>query len=186
MSGNVKPYKTGLLVGRFQMLHKGHGEMIGSAVSLCERVAVFVGSSQESGTEKNPFSYELRREMLETVFPEEISVFPLPDIGVGNNSRWGDYVLDCAVSLLGELPDLVVSGKESRRSSWLDSERGDGIAELFVPKSIDISASRMREMLLSGDLEEWKKYTDERLWSKYGALRALVISSENNNYTQSI
>ena len=54
---NKKPYKLGVLVGRFQTFHTGHEEIIRKAIELCEQVWIFVGSSQESGTLKNPFSY---------------------------------------------------------------------------------------------------------------------------------
>ena len=59
-----KPYKLGILVGRFQTIHAGHEKMVNTALQLCEQVGIFVGSSQEALTSKNPFSYEIREEML--------------------------------------------------------------------------------------------------------------------------
>ena len=82
-----KPYKFGILVGRFQTIHAGHEFMVNKAVSLCDNVGLFVGSSQESRTFKNPFTYEERCDMLKTVFGDSVLVYPLPDIGVGNNSK---------------------------------------------------------------------------------------------------
>ncbi len=55
---NNKPFDLGVMVGRFQTLHTGHVYMIEKAVAVCERVGIFVGSSQESGTSKNPYTYE--------------------------------------------------------------------------------------------------------------------------------
>ncbi len=183
---NKKPYKLGILVGRFQTLHSGHIDMISRAAELCDKVGVFVGSSDESGTSKNPFSYETREDMLKTVFGDGIFVYPLPDIGVGNNSAWGDYVLKNVVGRFGEMPDLLVSGKEARRISWFDSVEGASIAELYIPKTIDISATEMRDFLLEDDIDGWEKYTDPRLWHKYERLRQEVLKSKNNNETQSI
>lgn len=181
-----KPYNLGIIVGRFQVLHLGHSDMINTALSLCDRVGVFIGSSQESGTLNNPFSYEKREEMLRALFSDSIEIYPLPDIGVGNNSKWGDYVLEKVKEHLGSFPDLIVSGKEGRRSSWLESETGDAVAELFIPKAVDISASRMRDYLISGDFESWKKYTDPRLWDSYGLIRETVVSSKDKKLTESI
>ena len=48
--------------------------MINRAVELCDRVEVLIGSSNESGTSKNPFTYETREEMLKTVFGDSICV----------------------------------------------------------------------------------------------------------------
>ena len=69
-----KPFSLGILVGRFQVLHAGHAQMIQTAIDLCGTVGVFVGSSQESGTCKNPFPYALREEMLLKLFGDQIRV----------------------------------------------------------------------------------------------------------------
>ena len=63
-----KPFSLGILVGRFQALHTGHEQMIHTALALCDRVGIFVGSSQESGTANNPFSYETREGLLRLLF----------------------------------------------------------------------------------------------------------------------
>ena len=49
-----KPFSLGIMVGRFQTLHIGHEQMIRTGLELCDEVGIFIGSSQESGTEKNP------------------------------------------------------------------------------------------------------------------------------------
>ena len=181
-----KAYELGILVGRFQTFHKGHQDMIGKAVALCGTVGVFIGSSQEVGTAYNPFSYETRARLLRKIYGEEIGVFPLPDLGVGNNAQWGDYVLQNVIAHFGRQPDLLVSGKETRRLEWFDSVHGLAIAELYVPKTIDISATQMRDWLAAGDAASWRQYTDERLWDEFDALRAAVLSSQDNARTESL
>ena len=181
-----KPFQLGLLVGRFQTLHLGHADMIGTATALCSRTAVFIGSSQEAGTLKNPFSYEMRKKMLQTVFGEAIEIYPLPDIGVGNNAVWGDYVLRNVRERCGRLPDLLVSGKEERRISWFDGTEGLAIAELYIPKTIDISATALRECFLRDDQAQWRQFTDPRLWDQYETLRQAVLAAKDNLNTSSI
>ena len=181
-----KPYQLGITVGRFQAFHKGHQYMIDKAVALCESVGVFIGSSQESGTVKNPFSYETRERLLKKIYGDAIRVYPLPDIGVGNNSRWGDYVIDNVVAQCGEKPDLLVSGKEIRRIDWFDSVKSLTIAELYVPKIIDISATQMRAFFLTGDVESWRTYTDPALWDEFDTLKRIVEAAQSNTETASI
>ena len=182
----MKPYKLGIMVGRFQTLHLGHEMMINKTIDLCDRVGIFVGSSQESLTNKNPFSFETRKDILKTVFGDKITVCPLPDIGVGNTSVWGDYVLKNVLGNFGEYPDLLVSGKEERRIDWFDSVTGSSISELYIPKTIDISASAMRDFLVNDDFESWRSYTDPLLWYKYDTLREIVLKSKDNLETKSI
>lgn len=182
----TKAYRLGILVGRFQVLHAGHESMIEKALELCDRVAVFIGSSQESGTNKNPFSYEEREAMLRTVFSDRIEVYPLPDIGVGNNAAWGEYVLQNVLDHCGALPDLLISGKEERRIDWFDGEAGRHIAELCVPKTIDISATEMKAMLLRDDRETWEKFVNPKLRDMYDTLRRSVLRSAGNLHTDSL
>ncbi|MCR4615884.1 MAG: adenylyltransferase/cytidyltransferase family protein [Clostridiales bacterium] len=181
-----KAYKLGIMVGRFQTFHKGHQSMVDKALELCDKVGIFIGSSQESGTNKNPFTYEMRESVLRKVYGDTIEIYPLPDIGVGNNSTWGDYVLDNVTRYFGELPELLISGKEGRRIDWFDSMKGLSIAELYIPKTVDISASEMREMLIKNDFESWKNFCDCRLWDSFSEMRELVLASYQNGETSSI
>lgn len=182
----MKAYKLGIILGRFQTFHKGHQAMIDKAIALCDKVGVFIGSSQESGTNKNPFSYEMRESILKTIYGDSIRICPLPDIGVGNNSKWGDYVLANVREKVGEAPDLLVSGKEERRVDWFDSVNGLLIAELYIPKTIDISASQMRELLVRNDFDTWKEFCDARLWERFPEMRRIVLASYENTKTDSI
>lgn len=181
-----KAFELGIIIGRFQAFHKGHEYIIDKAVEICDTVGVFIGSSQESGTLKNPFTYDTRREILETVYGDKLVIYPLPDIGVGNNSAWGGYVLNETIKRFGKAPDLLVSGKEERRLDWFDGLEGVSASELYVPKTIDISATEMREFFISGNYDEWKNYTSEKLWGKYDGLRAEVIAAKDNLQTDSI
>ena len=174
-----KPFSLGILVGRFQALHTGHEQMIHTALALCDRVGIFVGSSQESGTANNPFSYETREGLLRLLFGNRVDIFPLPDIGVGNNAAWGEYVLENVQQRYHRAPDLLVSGKETRRISWFDGIGGLRISELYIPKTIEISASQMRGFFLADDRESWQRYTDPVHWGEYARLRQIVLSSRD-------
>ena len=182
----MKPYKFALLLGRFQVLHLGHTDMLKKASEVADCVGVLIGSAQESGTEKNPLTYEQRKRALEAVFGDTVTVFPLPDIGVGNNAKWGDYVLDQTESLFGRLPDVFVSGREQRRVDWFDNPRGLGIAELYVPKTVPISATEMRAYLREDRREAWQSYSDPRLWPLYEEQRAAVLATVGHTETASL
>ena len=119
-----KAFKLGIIVGRFQTFHTGHLYMVDKACAVCDRVGVFVGSSQESGTLKNPFTYEQRRDMLKKVFGDSVIIYPLPDIGVGNNSRWGDYVArTCAAA------------SATRLTCWFRARRSAGSTGSTAPRA---------------------------------------------------
>lgn len=181
-----KSYRLGIIVGRFQDLHKGHEMIISKALELCDQVGVFIGSSQEAGTNKNPFSYELRKELLENVYGDLLKIYPLPDAGLGNVPAWGDYVLQNVKERFGRYPDLLVSGKEERRIDWFDNAAELAISELYVPKSVDISGTRMREMFLNNEEEAWKNYTNPANWHEYAKLRDIYLSAKDRMDTKSV
>ena len=185
-----KLYDNGLVVGRFQVFHKGHQEIVSSALALCERTLILIGSSQESLTEKNPLSYEERKGMISSVFKEEyesgtLLIEPLPDLGVGNVPAWGRYVLGRAREILPEGSILMVSGKEERRVNWFDG--GDSrIAELYVPKTVAVSATDVRAMILNGDEAGWRAFTDPRIWDRFSSIRRAVEASAGSSGTASV
>ena len=181
-----KAFHSAVIVGRFQTFHNGHKDMLDKALALCETVCVLVGSSQESGTNKNPFTYETRESLLRKIYGDKLRIYPLPDIGVGNTAKWGEYVVSTVVGIFGAPPDLMISGKEERRADWMSGDAGMSIAELYIPKTIDISASRMREFFVENDFESWKEYTDRRLWDSFGELREIVLAAYENEQTSSI
>ena len=86
----------------------------------------------------------------------------------------------------GCLPDLLVSGKESRRLDWFDSVQGVRIAELYIPKTIDISASRMRGFLIEDDRAQWERYVSPENHAMYPVLREMALASRDHSQTESI
>ena len=178
-----KKYDLGIIVGRFQVLHKGHAQVIEEGINSCKEFAIFVGSSQEGGTAKNPFDYEERKEMIQLAFPTA-QIYPLPDIGVGNNCGWGDYVLAKVKEQFGRLPDVIFSGEEQRRLSWVD--KSWGITEIFVPKSIDISATRMEEFILKGDKASFEEYIVPALNGQFDRFKAKIELTKDITRTDSI
>ena len=186
----MKFFECGLVVGRFQVFHNGHEQIVRTALSLSKRVVLLIGSSQECGTEKNPLSYEQRKEVIGTIFRRFVDsgrllIAPLPDLGVGNVPAWGNYVLSSAFEVSGVMPDLLVSGREERRINWFDSECPP-VNELYVPKSIDVSASLMREFLLQDNYARWCEFTNPSIRKLYPELRRSVLLAQGNASTMSV
>jgi len=186
MNEKKKSYRLGIIVGRFQILHRGHEMIIDKAAELCDEVGIFIGSSQESGTNKNPYPYELRKKLLTNVYGDRVKIYPLPDAGLGNVAAWGDYVLQHVKERFGRYPDLLVSGKESRRIDWFDNAAELAISELYVPKSIDISGTEMRELFLADDRETWKGFVNPANWNEYEELKLGFLNAKDNLKTDSI
>lgn len=94
---------TGLYVGRFNPLHNGHIVIINQMIDThgIDNCIVFIGSCTESKTLLNIFSYQERRAMLKSVFPN-IKVVGIPDFP-NNTPAWFSYMSDI-VSLKTSVP----------------------------------------------------------------------------------
>lgn len=175
-----KLYKLGMVLGRFQVLHNGHVNMVRRALDLCDIVVVYIGSSQASRTQTNPFSYEERRDMFAEVFTLEMTcgrliIRPLPDIGIGNNEGWGAYILNTFENEFHTLPDLYVSGCEKERSSWFTNEMAPNTDELRMTRhNIEVSGTLCRTTLLENNYDKWCDLVPWALFNKFNIYQTIL------------
>lgn len=59
----MNKYKIGLVIGRFQPLHKGHVYLIKESLKYCDQLIIGIGSANKK-SQKNPWSAAKRRKML--------------------------------------------------------------------------------------------------------------------------
>lgn len=149
-----KKYELGLVVGRFQPLHRGHMRIINKSIEECENTIVLIGSAQENGTPRNPLPYDLRKKMIDHIYGTKVFIAPLNDLGVGDSPKWGQYVLDTAENHMHMMVDTVYLGNDGERSHWFD-----GITarpkEVYVSRDDEnaprISSSIVRNLFIDND-----------------------------------
>lgn len=79
-----KHYNLGLVIGRFQPFHKGHAYLIEKALKSSDKIIIGIGSAN-ANDENNPYSFELRKKMVEKFVHQEkledriIKIFPSED-----------------------------------------------------------------------------------------------------------
>jgi len=61
-------YDTAVVIGRFQPMHKAHEHLIREALQVADKVIVLVGSAMLPRTYKNPWTYQEREAMINSVF----------------------------------------------------------------------------------------------------------------------
>ena len=97
----IRDMNVGILVGRFQPLHKGHVKAIEFARNNSEKLFVIVGSAEKSNQKRNPFSFEERKKMIDLALKERklqdnISIVPIND--AKNHTEW----IESIKSTIGE------------------------------------------------------------------------------------
>lgn len=119
-----KIYDCGMIVGRFQNFHLGHVKLIETALSLCDRVLVLIGSAQESGTGRNPFDTQTRAGMIRSVFDDGSGVLLHSIADIEDEGGWGDHLLTTCSKYFHKPPDLFVYGSDMcQQNLWFTDEQ---------------------------------------------------------------
>lgn len=177
----MKPYDTGLIVGRFQTLHIGHQSLIDTGIKLCDRVLVLVGSAQECGTKRNPLNINTRTKMLKEVYGNQIMIYALADMTNEDDIRpeWGRFLLENVDRYIYKAPDLMIYGNDEARSKWFDPEDIRDTSEFIVNRGrIPISATDLRNMMINDERKEWMKWVDPKLHKMYNELRNELMTAK--------
>jgi bifunctional NMN adenylyltransferase/nudix hydrolase len=165
----MKTYDLGVIIGRFQHLHRGHELMIDTALNSCEKVLLLVGSSQESGTVRNPFTLYTRMNLIRERYEgqianEQLLLGHIDDMTNENDhsTEWGDFVLNKINMWRGhygikEEFDCLITGKEEDRMLWFDPLKVENVGQIIIPKNkFLISATEIRYYLARGDFDNWE------------------------------
>lgn len=179
----MKPYDVGLICGRFQTFHKGHEKLVDTALMLCDRVLILIGSSQECGTERNPLNINTRTKMLKTVYGDSpnIMIYGLADMTNENDicPEWGKYLLSNVDRYIYKNPEVMIYGNDESRSQWFDKKDLKNTTELIINRAeLPISATLLREMMIKDERREWMKWVNPKLHKMYDEIRSELLSVE--------
>lgn len=176
-----KPYDVGVICGRFQTFHIGHESLVDTALKLCDRVLILIGSSQECGTERNPLNIDTRIRMLRAIYGNDDSIIikGISDLTNENDIRpeWGRYLLDNIDRYIYKTPELMVYGNDESRSRWFDPDDIKDVTEIIVSRGkIPISATQVRALMVSDNRREWQKWVNPKLHKMYDEIRRELMS----------
>jgi len=161
--------KIGLSVMRAQPFHNGHLALITKMLSSMDLVLIGLGSSQESGTIQNPFTYLQRAEMIRRIFgdSDKVKIFPISDLGGDSAIAWVDHVMKSATKHYPK-PTHYFAGTRFD-SCWYEVySRDSGDLEIVILDRLKdpVRATEIRKMMLIQDAlpeygEAWKEFVPE-------------------------
>lgn len=175
-----KIFETSLILGRFNHIHNGHIMLIEMSRKISKKTLVLIGSSDKSGTLRNPYKVELRENLINKIYKndEDVIISRLNDLTNENDIsfEWGRYLLENAERIIGQKPDLMIYGKDEARKGWFEEEDVKNITEIVVSRNkIEISATKLREYLVYGNIEEWKKFVPKEIHNDFEILRKELL-----------
>ncbi|KEK23885.1 hypothetical protein [Bacillus gaemokensis] len=184
----MKTFKLGFVIGRFQHIHSSHEKMINTALQSCERVILMVGSSQESGSIRNPFNLYTRMNLIREVFGKEIEEGKLllahtDDMSHedDHSTAWGDFLIQKIEMWKGHYGvyddvDCFIYGNDEERTSWFKPKDIEKISHVILSRKADnLSATNVRRLLVSNDIRAWKESVPVKIRHLYSELRAELL-----------
>lgn len=181
-----KKDKIGLYIGRFQPFHKGHLNVVEEALNHCDKLIIAIGSAQEFGTEKNPFSFELRKELISRSLwgkGKRCIIIGINDrTEVKDDEGWGEYLIKEVKRQTGLTPTINFEGHEEVRSHWFDTVDIEHYE--LNREDIPISATAVREALLKDDFDAFTNMTHIRLWRFFNKLQKDLLEAKKNELSK--
>lgn len=161
-------YDALVFIGRFQPFHNGHKAIVDAAIKQAKEVIIVVGSSFASRNIRNPFTFQERKAMIESVYDDEfnyagaqgsvktrrVKVVPVSDYPYDDN-KWVRAVQNVVHGALAWSADPIrigLIGHEKDGSSYyLKIFKPLGWGNVSVPNVDEINATDIRNALFEGD-----------------------------------
>jgi nicotinamide-nucleotide adenylyltransferase len=172
--------KRGVIIGRFQPFHRGHLDLVKSAVKECEEMVIVVGSAQFNYTVKNPFTAGERLWMIHESLKEsreDMNRFYLvPFVNDENNFRWFRTLKSVTPPF-----NTIYSGNEFIKA-LLHNEEISVRQPLFLNKE-GYNGSNIRKLILQ-DNKEWRNLVSRsvaRIITGIGGLERIRAINKTTN-----
>lgn len=127
-----------VIIGRFQTpyIHEGHKQIIKKAKELGD-VAIFVGCTSATGTDKNPLNFEVRAKMLSDYVKSDM-IKPLWDMP--SDKDWSDQV-DSLIEQMGYKEATIFGGRDNSIEGYYSGKHKINIISSYG----DYSSTEIRE-----------------------------------------
>lgn len=148
---------TGLIVMRGQPLHNGHISLINLMLKECNNCNIVLGSIQESGTERNPFTFEERKQMIKNIYGDKINIYGVEDIP-NNNELW----LKTIFSKIKNKVDIYYCGDDDNGIFFKnDIKTIRKLDRNNQKEDLKISGTEIREMIINKNIK-WKNFVPKK------------------------
>ncbi len=165
-----------VFLGRFQPFHNGHKAVIDEALKQAKEVVVVVGSSFAARSIRNPFTFEERKSMIKSVFPDDrVKVVPVSDYPYDDN-KWINAVQKIVDETVPDAKDVGLIGHSKDHTSYYLNIFPRWKDHVEVPNVNGINATDIRNFYL-----ENKKVHIDHLKSLPPKVGALLLATWIND-----
>jgi len=154
-----------LIQGRFQPLTKAHVEMINYGLGKYDGVIVVIITGDETDKSKNPFDFETRKLMVETVFRHR--KYEVVESKSG--------FIPTVINKIDKNINAVIAGSDRVLDYRKQLEKmSDVVVDEIERTEDDISASKVRQALVNNNLEQFKQNMPFELYYFFDVLKEKI------------
>ena len=154
MTNNTKMRDALVFIGRFSPFHNGHKAVIDVALKQAKEVVVVIGSSFAARNIRNPFTFEERKAMIESVFnTDRVKVVPVSDFPY-DDDKWKIAVRRVVKEATPDAKTIGLIGHSKDNTSYYLKIFPDW-GSVEVPNVGGINATDIRNTHLSGFIVDY-------------------------------
>jgi bifunctional NMN adenylyltransferase/nudix hydrolase len=136
-----------VIIGRWQILQRGHCGLLRAALAAAPKVVVVIGSAWHVRDSRNPFTWQERQQQFEAVLTPaqraRVSFVPVRDYF--DDERWSNAVRDGVAKTASPRDGVILIGfRKDRTSSYLDNFPGWLLLE--IEPEYAVSSADLREI----------------------------------------
>lgn len=150
-----------LFLGRMSPLTKAHYGIIDNALSQYDGVVVNLVKTKTD--KNNPFPLEVQIQMLNRCFGNRIEI---------TTSQTGNIL--SIIPKTHKVITTVLAGTDRIDSYKKQLLKNDEITVIEIPRTNDISGSKVREALRASDFELFKQNTPKQIWDMFELLKSYI------------
>ena len=140
---------TAVIVGRWQLFHKGHETLLNAALAAADQVIVVIGSAYRSRDVRNPFTWQERQAMVQATLSEadlqRVRFLPVRDYF--DDERWNAAVR-AGVQQHSQGSVTLVGFKKDHTTYYLDNF--PSWATHTVQPEVGLDATSLRNVFFEG------------------------------------
>ncbi|WP_026602634.1 NUDIX domain-containing protein [Methylomonas sp. 11b] len=145
-------YQKAIVIGRYQIYHKGHEQLTNRALEIADEVLVIVGSSFQSRNIRNPFKWTERAAMITTTLPQrdQARLRFLPVRDYYDDTLWNADVRRQVAEYVSDADRVALVGFKKDESTYYLNNFPDW-SMVEIESELDIDATALRNQLFAAE-----------------------------------
>jgi bifunctional NMN adenylyltransferase/nudix hydrolase len=140
-----------IIVGRWQLFHRGHQTLMRAALAAAQQVIVVIGSAFHARDVRNPFTWQERQAMIEATLTADecarVSFLPVRDYF--DDERWNAAVRQGVGKLAGPTAAITLVGFKKDATSYYLDHFANWTLKL-VEQEFELDATPLRNVFFEG------------------------------------